>query len=49
MFFLTSLAITSLCLNNYFRYSFWLFQMKHRKLGCSFKEWFNNKIIENDE
>lgn len=23
---------------------FWYFQIKNRKLGCSLKEWFNNKI-----
>jgi len=29
-----------------FRYSFWLFQMKHRKLGCTFAEWRSGKIID---
>jgi intracellular multiplication protein IcmV len=47
--FITSVAITCLCLSNYFRYSFWLFQMKHKKLGCSFKEWLNGEIIVKHE
>ena len=27
-----------------FRFHFWLFQIKHRKLGCTFSEWFNSEI-----
>lgn len=27
---------------------FWFFQIKNKKLGCSFKEWWENKIIAND-
>ncbi|HSW93797.1 MAG TPA: hypothetical protein VLJ15_05500 [Gammaproteobacteria bacterium] len=26
-----------------FRYSFWRFQIIHRKLGCTFQEWLHNK------
>ena len=26
-----------------FKYHFWLFQIKNRKLGCSIKEWFNSE------
>lgn len=26
-----------------FRYSFWRFQIVHRKLGCTFQEWLHNK------
>lgn len=26
-----------------FRYSFWRFQIKQRKLGCTFKEWLQGK------
>ena len=26
-----------------FRYSFWRFEIKHRKLGCTFKEWLAGK------
>ena len=27
-----------------FRYHFWYFQIKERKLGCSFNEWFKRSI-----
>lgn len=27
-----------------FRFHFWAFQIKHRKLGCSFEEWRNGKV-----
>tara|TARA_R110000868_G_scaffold38572_8_gene134764 strand:+ start:2607 stop:3086 length:480 start_codon:yes stop_codon:yes gene_type:complete len=27
---------------------FWFFQIKNRKLGCSFKEWWDNKIIDSN-
>ena len=47
--FITSLALTCLCLCHYFRYSFWLFQIKHKKLGCSLKEWLNGNIINTTE
>jgi intracellular multiplication protein IcmV len=47
--FITSLALTCLCLSHYFRYSFWLFQIKHKKLGCSLKEWLNGNIIDKIE
>lgn len=44
MSFSLSLYAASQC----FRYHFWLFQIKHRKLGCSIQEWFNSSI-EPDE
>ena len=47
--FITSLALTCLCLSHYFRYSFWLFQIKHKKLGCSLKEWLNGNVIDKIE
>lgn len=28
-----------------FRYHFWYFQIKHRKLGCSVYEWFHQGIL----
>lgn len=31
-------------LSQAFRYHFWLFQVKNRKLGCTVKEWLNGKI-----
>jgi intracellular multiplication protein IcmV len=42
--FLLGLAVTSLSLVNAFRYHFWCFQIKSRKLGCSFKEWLHDEI-----
>lgn len=27
-----------------FRFHFWLFQVKNRKLGCTLKEWFNSRV-----
>ncbi len=32
-----------------FRYSFWHFQIKHRKLGCTFAEWRSGKINRTEE
>ncbi|MFN7097984.1 MAG: type IV secretion protein IcmV, partial [Gammaproteobacteria bacterium] len=26
------------------RYHFWYFQVKNRKLGCTIKEWLNEKV-----
>ena len=42
-------SLVSFCLSLYalsqaFRFHFWLFQIKNRKLGCTLKEWFNSKI-----
>ncbi len=34
-----SLAATTFCLLQVFRYDFWAYQMKVRRLGVSFKEW----------
>lgn len=30
-----------------FRYHFWFFQIKHRKLGCTFKEWLQGRVGDN--
>lgn len=43
-------AIVSFCLALYsftqaFRFHFWLFQLKHRKLGCTLKEWFFSSTV----
>jgi len=32
-----------------FRYHFWYFQIKHRKLGCSFEEWYRQGILGEKE
>ncbi|MEO8402302.1 MAG: type IVB secretion system protein IcmV [Gammaproteobacteria bacterium] len=31
-----------------FRYHFWHFQIKHRKLGCTFDEWWQGKINDQE-
>lgn len=40
-----SLWVASFC----FRYHYWSFQIKHRKLGCTLKEWFNSEISPQPE
>lgn len=42
-------ALIAFCLSVYtfsqaFRFHFWLFQIKHRKLGCTVREWLNAEI-----
>lgn len=42
-------TLITFCLSVYtlaqaFRFHFWLFQLKHRKLGCTLKEWMNGEI-----
>ena len=37
-----SLCITLYPLSMAFRFHFWLFQIRHRKLGCTLKEWWYN-------
>ena len=32
-----------------FRAHFWAFQIKHKKLGCSWQEWWENKTTEEKE
>lgn len=38
--FLIGLATTGLFGSQAFRFHFWYFQIKHRKLGCTFDEWW---------
>ena len=42
---LASFGLTAFLLAQTFRYHFWWFQMKHRKLGCSLKEWFRQGVL----
>lgn len=42
---LLSLVVMSIALVLAFRYHFWYFQIKQRKLGCTIKEWFHNGIM----
>ena len=44
--FIFSLLLMVLSLGNAFRYHFWMFQIKHKKLGCTFKEWYHSSIGE---
>ncbi|OGT47945.1 MAG: hypothetical protein A3E83_08915 [Gammaproteobacteria bacterium RIFCSPHIGHO2_12_FULL_41_20] len=36
---LLSLSAMALFLSQAFKYHFWAFQIKHRKLGCTYREW----------
>jgi intracellular multiplication protein IcmV len=38
--FILALACTAILLTYGFRYHFWHFQIKHRKLGCTFQDWW---------
>lgn len=44
-----ALVIMLVCLSLSFRYHFWHFQIKHRKLGCTLKEWFQTTFIGGDK
>lgn len=39
--FFMGLAITVYALTLAFRYHFWIYQIKNKKLGCTIREWFN--------
>ena len=41
--FLLALAVTALLSAQAFQLHFWYFQVKHRKLGCTFDEWWQGK------
>lgn len=41
--FLLTIVVSMLAFASAFRYHFWCFQVKSRKLGCSFKDWWNSK------
>lgn len=43
---LPSLAVTLFLIAHALKSHFWLFQIKHRKLGCSVQEWFKTSIKE---
>lgn len=38
-------ALTLLSLTVCFRYHFWLFQMKQRRLGCTLREWLRQGLL----
>jgi intracellular multiplication protein IcmV len=39
--FMLALACTTILLCYAFRFHFWHFQIKHRKLGCTFADWWS--------
>ena len=46
MGFIMGLGITCYALSQSFKYHFWLYQIKAKKLGCSFNDWFNSKGVK---
>lgn len=42
--FYPCLAISIIILTQIFRYHFWLFQIKQRRLGCSFRDWLKGQF-----
>jgi intracellular multiplication protein IcmV len=43
--FIVSLVVTLIALILAYRYHFWYFQMKQRKLGCTFSEWYKQGLF----
>jgi hypothetical protein len=39
---LISISFCLMCLSFAFRYHFWMFQIRKRELGCTFREWLNS-------
>ncbi|KTD52759.1 type IVB secretion system protein IcmV [Legionella quateirensis] len=46
---IVSLVVMLIALVLAFRYHFWYFQIKHRKLGCTIKEWYRQGILGEKE
>ncbi len=42
--FCLGLTVVTLLLSQAFRFHFWFFQTKYRKLGCTVQEWWDGKI-----
>ena len=42
---IVSLIVTLIALTLAFRYHFWYYQIKNRKLGCTFDEWFKQGLL----
>lgn len=42
--FILACCVGAILFSQAFRFHFWYFQMKHRKLGCTFAEWYSGKI-----
>lgn len=47
--FCVSLVVSCIALTLAFRYHFWYFQIKHRKLGCTVNEWYRQGILGEKE
>lgn len=43
--FLIALIVSGIAFAYAFRFHFWWFQVKHHKLGCTFKEWSESEIL----
>ncbi|PWY54688.1 type IV secretion protein IcmV [Legionella qingyii] len=43
--FFVSLIVTLIALVLAFRYHFWYYQIKNRKLGCTFNEWYRKGLL----
>lgn len=46
---IVSLVVTLIALVLAFRYHFWYYQIKNRKLGCTFNEWFRHGLMGEKE
>jgi len=42
--FFASLSLSAVCCMMAFRYHFWYFQIRQRKLGCTIKEWWKGTV-----
>lgn len=42
---IVSIIVALIALALAFRYHFWYFQIKHRKLGCTFDEWYREGLL----
>jgi intracellular multiplication protein IcmV len=43
--FIISLVVMMIALVLAFRYHFWYYQIKNRKLGCTFSEWYRQGLL----
>lgn len=46
---IVSLVVSLIALVLAFRYHYWYFQIKERKLGCTFKEWYRQGLLGEKE
>lgn len=46
--FILAMVCVAILLCYAFRFHFWHFQIKHRKLGCTFAEWWNGRPVDKD-